>query len=302
MIDQYHPFRSESARAAYLAYYDERASRWPIASEERRVETPFGETFVRVSGPVDGASLVLLSGDSETSLSWAPLIERLSAAHRTYAVDQIFDFGRSVYRRALSTPDDYVRWLDELLDALGLETTRLAGFSYGGWIASRYAIEHPTRLERLALLAPSSTVLRPPLGLLVRAMLYYFVPLEFVTRRYLRWYNADAVRRGAVTSALVEELIAESMLSRRSFKRHKFIAPTVLTDAAWARLSTPTLFVVGENEVTYSAQQAIRRLEAVAPAVRTTVIPQVGHDLLISEPDRVAREVLTFLDAGEPDR
>ncbi len=298
MNPPHHPFRSEEARARYLRWYEQRASRWPVPSEDRVVDTPAGETFVRISGLRSGRPLLLLPGDNETSLSWAPLIERLSAEHRTYAVDQIFDYGRSVYREPFSEPHDFVRWLSELVDALELEEFDLAAYSYGAWIASQYALAHPDRLRRLALLAPASTVLRPRVGLLIRAMLYYFVPLEFVTRRYLRWYSANAVRRGGATNALVDEQIEETLLSRRSFKRHKFIAPTVLTDAKWARLAPPTLFVVGEDEATYSATRAVRRLAAVAPTVQTALIPRVGHDLLITEPDRVAREVLAFLEAG----
>ena len=53
MKESYHPFKSEKAKGTYLAYYDEHAKRWPIASEDKLVETSFGQTFVRFSGPKD---------------------------------------------------------------------------------------------------------------------------------------------------------------------------------------------------------------------------------------------------------
>ena len=49
----YHPFRSIRAKAEYHALYAQRAKAWPVAAETRWVETPAGQTFVRVSGPVD---------------------------------------------------------------------------------------------------------------------------------------------------------------------------------------------------------------------------------------------------------
>jgi pimeloyl-ACP methyl ester carboxylesterase len=292
--DLYHPFRSETAKETYLAYYDQQARRWPIPSESRLVGTSFGQTFVRVSGPEDGFPLVLLPGDSENSLAWIPVIDALSAEHRTYALDHIFDNGRSVYARPMRTPDDFVQWLDGLFTALELHNINVIGHSYGGWQTSLYALAHPERLKKLVLLAPASTVLRPPLGLMVRAILYYFIPTRFVTKRYLYWYAPDAVRKDG-TRATIDEMVDEQLLARKCFKRRKFIAPTVLTDQDWQKLQVPTLFLVGENDVTYSAHQAIRRLETVAPQVETSIAPEADHHLAIVKPDWVSDNVLKFL-------
>ena len=180
MKESYHPFRSQQAKETYLAYYDEHSKRWPIASETKIVKTSFGQTFVRVGGPKDGLPLVLLPGDSENSLAWIPVIAALSAEFRTFALDHIFDIGRSIYTRPMQKPNDFVQWLDELFTALELNNVNLMGHSYGGWQASLYALAFPQRLEKLILLAPAATVLPPPLGLMVRAMLYYFIPIRFV--------------------------------------------------------------------------------------------------------------------------
>ena len=93
----YHPFRSAKAREAYLALYDQQAEHWPVPSETRMVETWYGQTFVRISGAMDAQPLVLLPGASVSSLMWMPHMEALSACCRTYAVDNIYDMGRSIY-------------------------------------------------------------------------------------------------------------------------------------------------------------------------------------------------------------
>jgi pimeloyl-ACP methyl ester carboxylesterase len=64
---------------------------------------------------------------------------------------------------------------------------------------------------------------------------------------------------------------------------------------AWRNLKVPTLFLVGENEVTYSAQKAIRHLNRVAPKVKTVITPDAGHDLVIVKTEWVNNEVLKFL-------
>jgi len=59
----------------------------------------------------------------------------------------------------------------------------------------------------------------------------------------------------------------------------------------------PALYVVGENEKIYSAQKAIRRLNEVAPQIKTGLIPQAGHDLTIAQAEMVNNKVLGFLKA-----
>ncbi len=294
MKESYHPFRSQKAKETYLAYYDEHAKRWPIASETKMVKTSFGQTFVRISGPEDGPPLVLLPGDSENSLAWIPQIAELSVDYRTYALDHIFDNGRSIYTRPMKKPSDFVQWLDEFFTALELNNINLMGFSYGGWQASLYALAYPQSLNKLVLIA-SVGVLPARLEVLVRGMIYYFIPTRFIIRRYLYWYNADAVKKDETTREAIDNMVNEALLSFKCFKRRSFVPPTVLTDKDWQNLKVPTLFLVGENEVTYSAQKAIRHLNKVAPKVKTLITPDAGHDLAIVKPEWISNEVLKFL-------
>jgi pimeloyl-ACP methyl ester carboxylesterase len=251
-----------------------------------------------VQGPADGPPLLLLPGDSETSLAWIPVIGALSETYRTYAPDQIYDRGRSVYRREIRNRDDFTKWLDELLTGLDLTTVRLMGHSYGGWLATLFALAHPERVERLVLLSPAATVLPPPPGLVLRAILYDRLPLRCVVKRYLYWYAPDAVRN-LETRSVVGKMIEEDLLARRCFKRRRFIIPTVLSDEDWGTLRVPTLFLIGKNEVTYAADKAVRRLSAVAPTVRTAVAEGGDHHLTIVDPGWVSDHVLRFLDAPQ---
>lgn len=293
-IAAHHPFRSPEAKQEYLRFYDHLAGQWPIPSETRVVDTSFGQTFIRIQGPVDGAPLVLLPGDTETSLSWMPVIEPFSQNFRTYAIDHVYDNGRSIYTRDMSRPADFVAWLDEVFELLGLERLNLVGYSYGGWQAAQYALAHPSRVEKLVLLAPSSTVLSPGPVILVRAILYFFLPFRFVARNYFHWYGPDAAKEKR-TCRRVDEMVEEDLLARRCFKKRKFVSPTRLTDANWQDLRMPTLFLVGENEKTYSAQSAVRRLRRVAPKVEAKIASNTDHYILLTNPDWVVRNTLGFL-------
>jgi pimeloyl-ACP methyl ester carboxylesterase len=94
---------------------------------------------------------------------------------------------------------------------------------------------------------------------------------------------------------MIEDGVDELMTATRCFELAKFPAPTVLKDEEWQSIQVPALFLVGENEVIYSAQQAVQRLNAVAPHIQTEVIPGAGHDLTFVQPEMVNQKIVEFL-------
>ena len=105
-ISDFHPFKSPKAKTGYLAFEEKMAKAWPVNSEEKIVQTSFGKTFLRISGPVDAPPLVLLPGGGTCSLIWRENIQALTEEYRTYALDNIYDFGRSVYTRKIENGKD----------------------------------------------------------------------------------------------------------------------------------------------------------------------------------------------------
>jgi len=294
-ITAWHPFRTAKAKEAYLKLYAQQAAMWPVAYETRMVKTSWGETFVRVSGPADGPPLVLLHGASATSLMWAPNIGALSAVYRTYAPDNIYDFGLSVFTKRLKTPGDFVDWLDGLFNALQLDDhINLAGQSYGGWIAGQYLIRHPERLEKVAMLAPAMTIEPFQFGFLTHGLLGVF-PFRRFSRSMMLWLLGDLAGKNEAGRKLLEDYADHVYLSQRYFKPKSLVRPTLLTDKELKSIKVPTLFMVGENEKIFSAGKALARLKSVAPQIRTELIPGAGHDLTLVQAGLVNSKMLEFL-------
>ena len=291
----YHPFKSARAKAKYLGLYDRRARQWPVASTSKTVDTSYGRTFVRMSGSSGSPPLVLLHGIGGNSLMWLPNIEALSRCCKTYAVDNIYDCGRSVYTRLVKGPDDFAVWLDELFSALDLGNgINLMGLSYGGWLVSQYALRYPDRLDKIVLLAPAATVLPLRFAFFVRAVLC-LLPHPIFTRCFIYWLMNDAVQQGNGAHTLVKEHAVEAYAAIRCFKSKRLVNPTVLDDSQLRSIKAPTLFMVGENENIYSAGKAIQRLKKAAPQIQTAVIPGAGHDLSIAQADMVNQKAVAFL-------
>ena len=287
-----YPYRSEAAREACFAYFDTLAGEtWPVSSEERLVPTSFGATFVRVSGPAGAPPLVLLPGGAATSLMFAPNVAALSRERRVFAVDRMGEFGKTLCAKPVPTIADMTEWMDEFLDGVHPDgPVDLLGMSYGGALAAAYALHRPAKVRRLVLLAPGATVLRPPLAFWARMTALAFGRRGFLF--FFRWIFRDMAKSDP---AWIARIVDETRLCFRSLERRKVPIPGVLSDAEWGRLEPPTLFLVGEHEVIYSAEKALARLRRVAPSVTAEIVRGAGHDLTFAQSAAVNRRILEFV-------
>jgi pimeloyl-ACP methyl ester carboxylesterase len=110
-----------------------------------------------------GRPLVLVHGLGSRALDWANLIPRLmQGGHRVYAVD-LLGYGSSAQPRdAGYSIAEQAAMVEGFLDSQHLQQVDLAGWSMGGWIAMRVALQQPERIRRLVLL--DSAGLRFKLG------------------------------------------------------------------------------------------------------------------------------------------
>jgi pimeloyl-ACP methyl ester carboxylesterase len=283
------------AKSRYLAFEDAMAKKWPLVSEERMVQTSFGRTFMRISGPVDAPPLVLLPGGGCNSMIWSANIKALSENYRTYALDNIYDFGRSVYTRKLEGGTDFSRWLNELFDTLGLGSNiRIIGYSYGGWVISQYALYHPDRLSRVVLVAPAYTIL-PIKDEWLWNMIATLLPVRYFKQKAMYSVWGDLAKMGKASKEIVDERIDYVEIAYGTFKFKEPVNPTVLTDSELQSLKAPLLFLIGAHETMYDPRSAINRLNKVAPKIETELISGTGHDLLFTHTAIVNQRILEFL-------
>lgn len=293
-INEYHPFKSEIAKKEYLAYYDTKSKEWPINSEERMVSTSYGETFIRISGPKNTPPLVLLPGGGESSLMWKNNIEALSQNYRTFAIDDIYDWGRSTYNKNMGCPECITKWLDELFTALELEDSiNLVGYSYGGWKAAQYLMEYPERIKKVVIICPAYTVYHGNKEFEKRVF-WGFIPLRYFMKRELYWVCEDMVQTEE-GMAIADELLDGIQLAIRSFKTKIPASMTVLSDDELKSINVPFLYLVGENEKMHSVKDAVKRLNDIAPDIKTEVVQNAGHCLLFTHPEIVNERILDFL-------
>src|SRR5437660_406068 len=104
-----------------------------------------------------GEPLILIHGLADDHRAWRRTLPDLMLRHRVILYDL-----RGHGETSLGEPDGTLRQLAAdlvgLMDALGVERTDVAGFSLGGTIAMRTAVDYPGRVRGLVLVATSSRV------------------------------------------------------------------------------------------------------------------------------------------------
>lgn len=139
---------------AATAYQEQVAE--PDFPPGRYLELPGrGVTFVRDQpGPVDRSPIVLLHGWTATAdLNFFKVYRGLASVGRVIAIDQR-GHGRGMATRRFRL-EDVADDVGATLEALGIGSAVVVGYSMGGAVAQLVAHRHPTRVSGLVLCATS---------------------------------------------------------------------------------------------------------------------------------------------------
>ena len=119
------------------------------------IETSAGRIFLRMSGG-DGLPLLLLHGHPQSNVMWYRVAPALAERFMLVIAD-LPGYGWSDVLQAQADHSPYTKRamataMVEAMSALGFVRFRLAGHDRGGRVGYRLALDHPGRLEQLAVL------------------------------------------------------------------------------------------------------------------------------------------------------
>lgn len=120
-------------------------------------------------GSTSGAAFVLVNGLTQYASLWTPYRDALAACGLRVLTFDLLGQGDSDKPSLFITQDDQVAMLRKLVEVLGDAPIFLAGISFGGVIALRYAIEHGHTLSGLVAMSTFAE-LSPQLALLGAAL------------------------------------------------------------------------------------------------------------------------------------
>jgi pimeloyl-ACP methyl ester carboxylesterase len=265
------------------------------------------DTFYLEAG--NGPTVILLHGLGATNASMLTTLWDLSRDHHVIAPD-LPGFGDSDKPMRPYHAAFFARWLDDLMDELGIVRAHLVGNSMGGRIAIEMALRYTERVNRMVLLAPSMAFRR----------FRHAVPL-------VRWLPAEAgvlplraprfqvhqtlrllfARPGRVPEPWFEAAIDEFTRVFRSARgrvaffsaaRQIYLEQAFGPRGFWRRvrgLDRPALFLWGDRDWLVPARFA-RHVQANVIQAESMVIDDCGHVPQFELPELTHRLVREFLD------
>jgi 3-oxoadipate enol-lactonase len=242
-----------------------------------------------------GAPLVLVHGLADDHRAWRRTLSDLMLRHRVVMYDL-----RGHGETSLGSPDGTLRQLAEdlahLLHALKLERVDVAGFSLGGTIAMRLAIDHPEMLGRLVLVATSSRVGRG-------ACEWYRERVAMVERSDAG-LRATLERDTADVYAQSPAELEEGLLIRRQSTADPRGYANVCAamaglnaaplDPELPRIGAPTLIVASDRDQ-HCPPKAAAIIAAGIGGSRLEVLEGAGHAIPVEKPRELAGLMTEFL-------
>ncbi|MFJ2705843.1 alpha/beta fold hydrolase [Streptomyces sp. NPDC087428] len=284
---------NDTLRDRYFAACDALYAMGAPVRSETDVETSFGTTHVYRYGPADPAAesrtpVVLIHGAGGCSAQWYPNTPALSAERPVYALDTPGDPGRSVHREPLWQPERAAQWMDEALDALGLDRVHLVGSSYGGWLVINQAHLRPGRIASVTALDPGGL---EKVGL--RFFVWIFAGLfatfapKALRPRLASWLEQPVL--------VVPELRAMVRASVRAFRIRR-PAPLPLSDEELGSIRTPFYLVMGKRSLLVHPKRQLERVPRVLPGARAEIVAATGHVPQLEDPQLVNGRMLGFME------
>jgi 2-hydroxy-6-oxonona-2,4-dienedioate hydrolase len=205
--------------------------------------------FLASGSEADRPSLIFLHGAGEYAEAYSRNLGPHGHHFQTFALDMVGHGWTDKPDVRMEVPV-YVDHLVRFLDAMKIEKAHISGQSLGGWVAARFALMHPDRLDRLVLNSTCGSVLQPDVVSRFEQLFQRAVdnPTSDFVKAMLEWSMADPER---VTDDLIA--IRQAIYSSAGFKE-AMKNVLVLQDADigkrnllstedWNSIKAPTLVV-----------------------------------------------------------
>jgi 3-oxoadipate enol-lactonase len=242
-----------------------------------------------------GAPVVLLHGAFGDRRMWDDQLAALAEDFRVVRYDHR-GFGRSP---APEGPYSPVRDLLLLLDHLRIERAHLVGNSMGGALALDFALLHPERADRLAVLSSGANGYPyPPEDIERVAAVFRAAAAEGTGKAVELWLQHPMVAVASQDAAVGPRLRTMALENRDIFLMRHWPAET-MSPPAFARLQEiqrPVAFLLGEQD-TARVLQAARESADRIPGVEWRVIAGADHLLQMERPQEVNAFLREFLRA-----
>lgn len=244
-------------------------------------------------GSKSAPPVLLIHGVPESSMLWKHLIPEIaSLGFRTIAPD-LPGFGQSDRFSYTSSWENYLRFIDDFMEALAIEKVHLVVHDWGGLIGLRWACDHPEKVESL-IISDSSLVPGYKWHPLARKWQTPGVGEEVMKNMAANKEMWMTNMRDEIPS--VEEAILEDFFSVFLTEETRNVVLELYRSASrqliepyqeLCKIKNPVTILWGEDDPYISPEYAYQTRELQFPHATIHVIPKTGHFIHIEAPQQV---------------
>jgi pimeloyl-ACP methyl ester carboxylesterase len=253
-----------------------------------------------------GPPVLLLPGAAGWRLTFHAMVPALADRHTVFALDPPGQGRTEVLDPAFGYDADAVAGsIAAFLDAVGLERTAIVGHSWGGGFALRLAELYPSRVTRLALLAPGGLDVNDVwefrlMRLPVLGELAGYLPSTMSLRHMLR---KSFVHQERIPDALVGEVVHELRSGPNRVARWADML-RVERSVSWSdterdlRLVRAPVLILWGGKDRYFPARLLDRFTTRLSSVERHVLPGCGHSAHDDCPEQTYALLAPFLQRG----
>ena len=251
-------------------------------------------TAYDLTGPATAPVVVLIHGLGLTRQTWADHTPALSSHFRVLTYD-LCGHGESalpVETPSLTVLSDQLRCL---MDHLHIARAALIGFSLGGMINRRFAVDHPDRVSALVILnSPHERSAQAQRLVEDRAAQSDAGPAATIDATLERWFTPGF--RTAHPEAVARVRASVLANDPGNFARHRQVLAHGVKELVRPAppITHPTLVMTCEND-SGSTPAMTKAIAAEIPGARALIVPGLQHLGLIEQPALFTAPILHFL-------
>lgn len=281
-----------------------------------------GETYAYREKGTGDKVLVLLHGNTSSSLFFDELIERMSEEEFRIIAPDMRGFGETTYNTPVTKIKDFADDLKLLVDALNLSNFALLGWSAGGAMAMRFAIDNPNYVSKLILMASASIK-----GYPIQKKNFFGKPIpgQFITTRE----EMAKLMKPAVNAYAKKKAMLVKMMFNKAFFIVKKPEPqrfeayiqevykqrnlvdinmglitfnishehngVVEGNGEVDKIVTPTLIIHGDKDNVVTKEMLQENIKGFGDKAKLVMLENCGHAVVTDCPDQLAQEIREFV-------